>query len=58
MPQSSIKFVEAGPWGRVHKALLMGCLHGGRKMLEGAESSYWRRMFFVFSLHAKGCTCP
>ena len=36
--------------------LLRGCLHGGRKILEGGSSL--RRMFSVFSLRAKGCAWP
>ena len=31
----------------------MGCLHGGRNILEGGSSQ--RHMFSVFSLHAEGC---
>ena len=33
-----------------------GCLHGGRKILEGGSSK--RHTFSVFSLLAKSCTCP
>ena len=35
---------------------IRGCLHGGRKILEGGSSQC--HIFSVFSLHAKGCTCP
>ena len=31
----------------------MGCLHGGRNILEGGSSQH--HMFSVFSLHAEGC---
>ena len=31
----------------------MGCLHGGRNILEGGSSQ--RHVFSVFSLHAEGC---